>query len=95
VLKCFLKKNSKITYSVKITREDNEEKKIAQRNEFKLMKEIKHPNIISSIDIFENEFKGEIYMVMDYVEGRELSEIIAERGKLQEQDSLLILKQLL
>jgi serine/threonine protein kinase len=83
VYKCYKHDDSK-TYAVKITREDDDEKKIAHRNEFKLTSTIIHPNIISSIDIFENNFKGEIYVVMDYIEGKELIDILNEKVKFDE-----------
>ena len=72
--KCFCKKDElKLQpFAVKITREDDEEKKQASRNEFILTKKMNHPNLMKSIEFFQNEFSGEMHTVMEYVEGQEL-----------------------
>ena len=35
-----------MTYAVKVTREDDEEKKIAIENEYKILSELQHPNLV-------------------------------------------------
>jgi serine/threonine protein kinase len=42
--------------------------------------------------IFENSFKGEIYIVMDYIEGKELIDILHEKQMFEEQDAKVIIK---
>jgi serine/threonine protein kinase len=59
-------------YAVKVTRDDDEEKKIANRNEYKISKNLLHRNIVRSIELFENEIEGEMHLVMQYVEGIEV-----------------------
>lgn len=78
VFKCFHNNDTNQTkpFAVKVTRENDEEKKLAHRNEYKLISQINHPNIIKSIDLFENEFSGEINLVMQFIEGVELFDLL-------------------
>jgi len=91
VYKCFsindaLKENP---LAVKVSLEDDEEKKIAHRNEYELMAKINHPGIVSSKAIFENPLAGEIHIVMELVEGEDLSKQISKGFSLSEIRSLL------
>ena len=74
VKQCFLKdgddKSSPL--AVKITREDDEEKKMLIEAEFTIARELNHPNLVKIHDYFENSFSGEQYLVMDKFEGKEL-----------------------
>ena len=63
---------------MKATREDDEEKKMAHVNEFNITKDLNHINVVRSIAIFNNDIKGEIHQVMDYIEGKEVLDHIAE-----------------
>ena len=71
VYKCFkiedVDRNSPL--AVKISKEDDEEKKQASINEFKMTNNLDHSNVVKSIEIFENNFTGEIHQIMEYVEG--------------------------
>ena len=67
-----------IPYAVKVTREDDEEKKMAHVNEFNITKDFNHKNVVRSIEMFNNEIKGEIHQIMDYIEGKEVLDHIAE-----------------
>ena len=51
--------------------------------ETNLLKELKHPYLPSIADIIEND--DTIIIVMDYVEGRPLSDILAEEGTIEEE----------
>lgn len=53
--------------------------------ETNLLKELKHPYLPSIADIIEN--KDTIIIVMDYVEGRPLSDILAERGVIDQDEA--------
>ena len=53
-------------FAVKITREDDEEKKQASRNEFELTRNLDHRGMVKSYAKFENSMTGEIHMIMDY-----------------------------
>jgi serine/threonine protein kinase len=87
VYKCFKANDfqQKCPFAVKITREDDEEKKLAHRNEYRLTSGLTHPNVVASHDFFENEFTSEIHLVMPFINGTELSEcdlpLTPERSK--------------
>lgn len=49
-----------------------------------------HPNIVQATDFFEEN--GQFFLVMEYVEGRELSDLIKQKGKLGEKEALSIIK---
>ena len=63
VYKCFkIEDVDKSTpYAVKISKEDDEEKKQASINEFKMTNKLDHSNVVKSIELFENNFTGEIH----------------------------------
>ena len=63
VYKCFLKSDEfrEKTFAVKISREDDEEKKVAHKKEFEITSKLNHKNIVRSIELFDNELKGEIH----------------------------------
>ena len=81
VYKCYLiddlKKSS--PFAVKITRDDDEEKKIANRNEYNITKSLSHLNILKTRELFENDVSGEMHLVMQYVDGIEILDQIAEQ----------------
>ena len=54
--------------------------------ETNLLKELKHPYLPSIADIIENE--DTIIIVMDYVEGRPLSDILAEIGVIDQDEAV-------
>ena len=51
-----------------------------------------HPNIVRT-DFFEKD--GQFFLVMEYVDGQDLSKLINTRGQLKEKDALSILKDVL
>src|SRR5262249_19576578 len=51
---------------------------------------LKHPNIITLHDVGEQD--GKPYMVMEYVDGKDLSDLLAERGRLPLDEALPILR---
>lgn len=85
--------NSGTKYAVKQMRSDDEEKIIAAKNEFKLMKSLTHPHIVEVIDIVT--IPGTVYIVMELVDGMELFEAICENEKYCENDAKLIFRQIL
>jgi hypothetical protein len=48
-------------YAVKTSREDDEEKKMAHKKEYDITKNLVHKNIVQSIEMFDDEIKGEIH----------------------------------
>ena len=51
-----------------------------------------HPNIVEIYDV--GEFEGRQYIVMEYVRGKTLKQLIASRGALDTQEAITIMKQL-
>src|SRR5215813_11784965 len=54
---------------------------------------LQHPNIVPIWDYFEKD--GQFFLVMEYVEGQDLSTLIKARGPLKEKEALSILKDVL
>lgn len=62
--------------AVKVSREDDIERKNAHKKEFAITSMLKHPNVSQSIEFFDNPLAGEIHIVMKFVEGVEVLESI-------------------
>jgi len=63
-------------------------------NEAKLLRTLSHPNIVGVSDIFD--YEGNYYIVMEFVEGRTLSEIIKkEVGPIRRSRAVNLFKQML
>ncbi len=56
------------------------------RQEAQLLAGLRHPNLVRVSDHFEED--GNAYLVMDFVNGKQLDEIIAEKGRLAEGEVL-------
>jgi serine/threonine protein kinase len=67
----------------------------AHENEFLILKLLDHKNIVHAIELFKDEFKSEVYIVMQYVEGKEIMDMLAEMGRYDERDARHICKQML
>ena len=67
-------------FAAKITSYDCEEKRLKLIEEFNLGKRLKHASIPSFHSYYDDEFKEEITIVMDYVQGKELTEIMKLEG---------------
>ena len=50
-------------------RTDDEEKLMAAQNEFNLLKEVKHPNLIELKESYFENMRNTIYTVMEFFEG--------------------------
>ena len=53
--------------------------------EIKILKRIKHPNIVQLYEIVENE--TEIYLIMEYCSGGELFDYIVSKQRLREREA--------
>ncbi|KUL89643.1 hypothetical protein ZTR_00553 [Talaromyces verruculosus] len=62
-------------------------------NEMKIMKDLRHPNIVQYVDHHEHE--RWIYIIMEYIAGGELSAYLASNGKIAEDMVKSIARQLL
>ena len=61
--------------------------------EIDILKNLDHPNILRLYEVFED--KKYIYLVTEYCQGGELFDEIIARGKFNEQDAAVVIKQLL
>ncbi len=62
-------------------------------NEIRILREAKHPNIISLYEIYE-EFDS-VHMVMEYMKGGELFEKVVSKGNYSESDAAMLMKRLM
>ena len=62
-------------------------------SEIVTLKKVDHPNIVKIYEIFKDE--KNLYIVMEYVDGKELFEFVVEKTKINELNSANITKQLL
>ncbi|KAJ5298200.1 uncharacterized protein N7443_006320 [Penicillium atrosanguineum] len=58
-----------------------------------IMKLIEHPNVISLYDVWEN--RGELYLVLEYVEGGELFDYVSKHGPLPEEEAVRLFRQII
>ena len=76
---CKKKEDDGKVYAVKVFREDDEEKRMVLLKEPLVLKKLNHPNIVKYVDHFDNQLKGEIHMVMEYVNGMEVMDHLASQ----------------
>ncbi|GAA2644779.1 Stk1 family PASTA domain-containing Ser/Thr kinase [Dactylosporangium fulvum] len=62
-------------------------------DEAKTIARLTHPNVVAVYD--QGIYQGLPYLVMEYVRGRTLREVLAERRRLQPQEALAIMEQML
>ena len=62
------------------------------RKEIEMMKRLKHPNLPAIVDVIER--KDSIFIVMDYIEGQSLEDIVLEYGPQNEKSVIKWAKQL-
>ncbi|KAE8388038.1 hypothetical protein BDV23DRAFT_195443 [Aspergillus alliaceus] len=58
-----------------------------------IMKLIEHPNVVRLYDVWEN--RGELYLVLEYVEGGELFNYLSKYGPLQEFEAVKLFRQII
>lgn len=58
----------------------------ANKKEIEMMKKLKHPHLPGIVDVIENQ--DSLLIVMDYIEGRSLQDILAEYGAQAQEDVL-------
>ncbi|KAH2193676.1 hypothetical protein KXV70_001050 [Aspergillus fumigatus] len=58
-----------------------------------IMKLIEHPNVISLYDVWEN--RGELYLVLEYVQGGELFHYVQNHGPLPEEEAVRLFRQII
>lgn len=82
-------------FAVKIVRDDDEEKIIAHKKEFEILKKLTHPNVVGAKEIFNDPFKKEVYQVLEFIEGSEILDEIALAGSYSEAEAQLLYYQVL
>ncbi|KAE8348805.1 hypothetical protein BDV28DRAFT_164043 [Aspergillus coremiiformis] len=58
-----------------------------------IMKLIEHPNVVRLYDVWEN--RGELYLVLEYVEGGELFNYLSKYGPLEEFEAVKLFRQII
>ncbi|KAG1051209.1 hypothetical protein G6F43_006565 [Rhizopus delemar] len=74
---------------------DNDYTQKAVKREIAIMKLIKHPNIISLIDVIDLSDSSNLYLIMEYVQGGELFEYLVSQGKLSEREARKYFQQII
>ena len=69
------------------------EDKIRIDREIKVLKNLRHPNIVHLYSVIETEEK--IYLIMEYAKGKELFDYIVNKKKLSENESCLFFQQII
>ena len=69
MLKCVDKKSGNIK-AVKKMRTDDEEKMKAAQLEFDLLKNLDHPNIVKTEDLFIDKSRNTSFTIMEYINGK-------------------------
>ncbi|ACY18273.1 serine/threonine-protein kinase [Haliangium ochraceum] len=84
------------TFAVKVLRhsfETNSKMRSRFIHEAEIIGGLYHPNLVSVVDFGESD-EGFLYLVMDYIDGRSLAEIIEDQGALDRERIIQIMKQL-
>ncbi|WP_416324072.1 Stk1 family PASTA domain-containing Ser/Thr kinase [[Clostridium] innocuum] len=62
------------------------------QREANAVSKLNHPNVVDVYDV--GEFEGRHYIVMEYVRGRTLKQLISQRGALHQEEAVIIMIQL-
>ena len=83
-----------LMYAVKIIdKKALKGKEDSLENEIKVLRRLKHPNIVQLLETFEDKHK--VYLVMELVTGGELFDRIVEKGSYTEKDASGLIRQVL
>lgn len=66
-------------------RDDDSEKIDAHEREFSILKKLDHRNVVRAVESFSDKFKHKFYQVMEFINGQEILDEIAESGGYTEQ----------
>lgn len=80
-------KNTKEKCAIKVIKKNGYDQKEAEfmAREMNIMRSIRHANIVNTLDIFDSP--SHLHIVLDYMKGGELFDIIAEAGSFSEQQA--------
>ncbi|KAF2074903.1 hypothetical protein CYY_003780 [Polysphondylium violaceum] len=97
VVKKCIKRDTGDSYAVKIIDKkkywNTSKNKNQTQSEISILKQIKHPNIISIIEIFDTE--RYLYIVLELATGGELFDHIKAKGRYSEPEAKIVFKQIL
>ena len=62
------------------------------QREASAVSKLNHPNVVDVYDV--GEYEGKHYIVMEYIRGRTLKQLISQRGALHKEEAVNIMKQL-
>lgn len=94
VWRCRDRKSGEV-FAVKVIRTRDGEALANLRREFSHLKGLLHRNVVETRELFVNTSEGEVYLVMEYFEGREMTAVISELGHFSEEVARLLFNQLL
>jgi len=94
IVKEGLNRKTKQKVAIKIIKKETVEGEDIKllRREVHNLKTLDHPHILKLFEVYES--KGEFFLVMELVEGKELFDKIVERGQYSEKDTSNIIKQI-
>nr|CAI5867666.1 unnamed protein product [Callosobruchus analis] len=88
------KENPGVMHAVKIIdKKALKGKEDSLENEIKVLRRLKHPNIVQLLETFED--KSKFYLIMELVTGGELFDRIVEKGSYTEKDAADLIRQVL
>lgn len=67
-----------------MVRSDDEEKIQAHKREFEILQTLNHSSIVKAIELFTDEFKHQVYQVMEFIDGQEILDEIADSNDFSE-----------
>lgn len=76
-----MEKTTEKEYAVKIVRTSELEIVLQVKNEFLHLKRLDHPNVIKVYELYYSPSLHRIYLVMEYVEGKEMFEALQDMGQ--------------
>mmetsp|Transcript_22979 Transcript_22979/g.25991 ORF Transcript_22979/g.25991 Transcript_22979/m.25991 type:complete len:594 (-) Transcript_22979:633-2414(-) len=88
-----LKDNHEV--AIKIIRSNDPEIVNVAKSSYKLLKKLAHPNIITVDELFVDEVKSRIHLIMGLVKGAELFKILFEEGAYTEKQASSMFRQLM
>ena len=63
---------------------------VAHEKEYEIVSCLDHPNVVKGVEMFRDDLQGEIYQVMELVEGLELLEQLTKCHHYTEKDAQTI-----
>ncbi|XP_053319520.1 death-associated protein kinase 2 isoform X1 [Spea bombifrons] len=99
IVKCCQEKKTSVNYAAKFIkkRQSRASRRGVTREEIErevnILREIKHPNIVTLHDVYEN--KTDVVLVLELVSGGELFDFLAQKESLSEEEATRFIKQIL